>query len=245
MSGFGRKALYSAEATALNRRVQGQFCQRYAGNPFFAMTESHRIKSQLRSALQQRRRTLSASAQRAAAQALTNSVVDLPNWASAQRIALYLSADGEIDTKPLEKLARGLGKQLFLPVINSDSSLSFAHWHVDDSLLNNRYNIPEPPAAATRCAVAELHIIFLPLVGWDMHGGRLGMGGGFYDRTLSGISGPLLVGLAHDSQRVEEVPQESWDIGLDYIATEAALYRPKGIEDQHRGVLLREDDASL
>ncbi len=245
MSGFGRKALYSAEATALNRRVQGQFCQRYAGNPFFAMTETHRIKSQLRSALQQRRRTLSPSAQRAAAQALTNSVVDLPNWARAQRIALYLSANGEIDTKPLEKLARGLGKQLFLPVINSDNSLSFAHWHVDDSLLNNRYNIPEPPAAATRCAVAELHIIFLPLVGWDMHGGRLGMGGGFYDRTLSGISGPLLVGLAHDSQRVEEVPQESWDIRLDYIATEAALYRPKGIREQNRRVLLREDDASL
>ena len=113
------------------------------------------------------------------------------------------------------------------------------------SLLNNRYNIPEPPASAPRCAVAELHIIFLPLVGWDLHGGRLGMGGGFYDRTLSGISGPLLVGLAHDSQRVEEVPQESWDIRLDYIATDAALYRRQGKQDKVRSELLREDDAGL
>jgi 5-formyltetrahydrofolate cyclo-ligase len=189
------------------------------------MTEAHRLKAQLRSTLQQWRRTLSPTAQHAAAQALIDAVIDLPNWASAQRIALYLSANGEIDTTPLEKMARDQGKQLFLPAVNDDNSLSFAHWHADDTLANNRYKIPEPPASALRCSVAELHIIFLPLVGWDLHGGRLGMGGGFYDRTLSGISGPLLVGLAHDNQRVEEVPQENWDIRLDYIATDAALYR--------------------
>jgi len=245
MSGLGRKAFYSAEAATLNRRVQGQFCQRCAGNPFFVMTESHRIKTQLRSSLQQHRQTLSPSTQRAAAKALTNAVVDLPNWASAQRIALYLSANGEIDTKPLAKIARGVGKQLFLPVINDDNSLSFARWHADDMLSNNRFNIPEPPTSAPRCAVTELHIIFLPLVGWDLHGGRLGMGGGCYDRTLAGNSGPLLVGLAHDSQRVKEVPQDSWDIRLDYIATDAALYRRQGNPDYVRGTLLREDDAGL
>jgi len=209
------------------------------------MTEAHRKKAQLRSTLQQRRRTLSPSAQSAAAQALTHAVIDLPNWASAQRIALYLAADGEIDTKPLEKMARDQGKQLFLPIIKSDNSLSFAHWHADDTLSNNRYKIPEPPASAPRCVVAELHIIFLPLVGWDLHGGRLGMGGGFYDRTLSGISGPLLVGLAHDNQQVEEIPLESWDIRLDYIATDAALYRRQEKQEKVRSELLREDDAGL
>ncbi len=121
------------------------------------MTESHRIKTQLRSTLQQRRRTLSPSAQHAAAQALTDAVVNLPNWASAQRIALYLSADGEIDTKPLEKMARDLGKQLFLPVINSDNSLSFAHWHADDiavkqSLQHSRAIRRRPPLRGCRAA---------------------------------------------------------------------------------------------
>jgi 5-formyltetrahydrofolate cyclo-ligase len=61
-------------------------------------------------------------------------------------------------------------------------------------------------------------------VGWDGHGGRLGMGGGFYDRTLSGISGPLLVGLAHENQQVDEIPLENWDIALDYVATDVGLY---------------------
>ncbi len=209
------------------------------------MTDTARIKTQLRSALQLRRRTLGPAAQHNAAQALTHAVDDLPTWASAQRIALYLAADGEIDTKPLEKMARGLGKQLFLPVINGDNSLSFAHWRADDTLSNNRYNIPEPSATAPRCAVAKLDIIFLPLVGWDLCGGRLGMGGGFYDRTLAGISGPLLVGLAHDIQRVEEVPRERWDIRLDYIATDVALYRRQESQGQVRSDLLREDDAGL
>ena len=67
-------------------------------------------------------------------------------------------------------------------------------------------------------------LFFSPLVGWDRHGGRLGMGGGFYDRALSNISDPVLVGLAHENQRVDEVPSERWDITLDYVATDAGLY---------------------
>ncbi len=50
------------------------------------------------------------------------------------------------------------------------------------------------------------------------------MGGGFYDRTLSGISGPLLVGLAHENQHVDEIPLENWDIALDYVATDVGLH---------------------
>ena len=192
------------------------------------MSDTNPRKTQLRKKLRRRRSALSPAQQLAASRALTNSIVDLPIWTNAQYIALYLAADGEIDTRPLEKLARNLGKQLFLPVISGDDLLSFARWNADDSLANNRYNIPEPPAEATRCPVSDLDIIFLPLVGWDLSGGRLGMGGGFYDRTLSGTSGPVLVGLAHEMQQVEKVPQETWDVALDYIATDAALYRGQG-----------------
>ena len=71
-------------------------------------------------------------------------------------------------------------------------------------------------------------MIFLPVVGWDSHGGRLGMGGGYYDRALAGIVGPVLVGLAYGSQQVEQIPRESWDIVLDYVATDAGLIRCKG-----------------
>ncbi len=209
----------------MSHRVQGQFCQRYSGNPFSLMTDSHARKAALRSTLRQRRRALSTAEQNAAAQTVIRSVLALPAWTGAQRIALYLARDGEIDTAPLAGIARSHHKQLFLPALSTDNSLYFARWNTDDTLSVNRHNIPEPPDGAERCPVTGLDIMFLPVVGWDRHGGRLGMGGGYYDRTLSSINRPLLVGLAHESQQVERVPREDWDIALDYIATDSGLYR--------------------
>ena len=185
-------------------------------------------KAQLRSTLRRRRHTLGPDEQYRAAQNLADAVASLGAWSAAEHIALYLAADGEIDTTPLGKMGRALGKQLFLPVIEADNSLSFAAWHSEDALSSNRYNIPEPPTHATRRPAADLDIIFLPMVGWDLRGGRLGMGGGFYDRTLAGVTGPLLVGLAYSTQQVEHIPREGWDIPLDFVATDTALYNCQG-----------------
>lgn len=192
------------------------------------MPDSYRIKADLRKTLRQRRSCLSSSQQSAAAQALIDSVIRLPGWANAKHIAIYLATDGEIDTGPLETVARSQGKHVFLPIITEDDSLEFARWETDVKLTNNRYRIPEPPSTARRCPLSHLNIVFLPLVGWDLCGGRLGMGGGFYDRTLANTVGPLRVGLAHECQRVEKIPQENWDVVLDHIATDAALYRRRG-----------------
>jgi 5-formyltetrahydrofolate cyclo-ligase len=109
------------------------------------MTDVNHRKIQLRGDLRERRNNLSTSRQHAAAQALINAIVELPNWPTAQRIGLYLPADGEIDTGPLESLARSQCKQLFLPVIADGNRLCFACWNVDAALVPNRYDIPEPP----------------------------------------------------------------------------------------------------
>lgn len=185
-------------------------------------------KSALRSALRQHRNSLSSSQQISAAQALCQRVLELPHWPNTQRVALYLASDGEIGTSVLASIARSQGKQLFLPILNNESGLAFARWETDTTLSLNRYNIPEPPVGAQQCPVAELDMIFLPAVGWDLRGGRLGMGGGYYDRVLSGVRGPVLVGLAHASQQVDHIPRESWDIALDYVATDEELHRCKG-----------------
>lgn len=185
-------------------------------------------KAQLRSALRQRRQTLSPPEQSAAAQAVARFAIELPQWSQARRIAVYLAADGEVDTSPLAVIARAQSRQLFLPVIQQDNSLTFAEWQSDCTLTTNRFGIPEPSALATRCPVAKLDILFLPLVGWDRLGGRLGMGGGFYDRTLSDDVRPLLVGVAHSCQEVDFIPRESWDIPLDFVATDTALHRCQG-----------------
>lgn len=188
------------------------------------MTDTSLSKAGLRIALRQRRNALTPSEQLAAAHSLIQNVTRLPTWKNAQRIAVYLAADGEIDARHVALLAREQGKQVFLPVITQHNLLSFARWETDELLAPNLFGIPEPTATAARCPAADLDIVFLPLVAWDLRGGRLGMGGGFYDRALSGVAGPLLVGLAHDCQQTDAVPRDPWDIALDFVATDVALY---------------------
>jgi 5-formyltetrahydrofolate cyclo-ligase len=189
------------------------------------MPDRHPSKSQLRQDMRRRRQALEPLSQRAAAEAATNHLTRLPAWPGARRIALYLASDGEVDTRPLAARCRDSGKQLFLPVIDQRNLLQFAEWVDGVELLPNRYGIPEPPDSSARCPAAELDILVLPLVAWDRGGGRLGMGGGFYDRALAGIDGPVLVGLAHALQEVPQVPRDDWDITLDFVATDSDLHQ--------------------
>jgi 5-formyltetrahydrofolate cyclo-ligase len=181
-------------------------------------------KAGMRRELRRRRRALAPGQQATAALAVAATLATLPAWRDAAAIALYLPADGEIGTEAIATRARQAGIALYLPVVNELGDMHFAAWREGDTLQPNRYGIPEPPADAPRAATAAVDIICLPLVGWDTHGGRLGMGGGYYDRLLSGVEGPLKVGLAHACQRVGAVPREHWDIKLDYVATDDGLH---------------------
>jgi 5-formyltetrahydrofolate cyclo-ligase len=184
-------------------------------------------KAQLRKHMRQQRRALDAPAQRVAANAVSSLITGLPGWSGVSRIALYLANDGEIETAALAALCRSEGKQLFLPVITNENSLEFATWDSNITLEANRFGIPEPGGDAERCSASALDIVIMPLVAWDLQGGRLGMGSGFYDRALAGVSGPLLVGLAHAMQQVSCVPSEPWDIAMDFVVTDTALHRCK------------------
>ena len=104
-------------------------------------------------------------------------------------------------------------------------ALRFAPWRAGDPLVTNRYGIPEPdiePASALDAHAMAL--VVTPLVGFDAQGHRLGMGGGWYDRTLAfrrdaAAAPPWLVGAAFDMQQVDALPIESWDVPLDLVCT--------------------------
>ncbi len=98
-------------------------------------------------------------------------------------------------------------------------------------MIKNIYGIREPKLIpANRRAAWALDLVLLPLVAFDALGNRMGMGGGYYDRTFSfkslrkGMTGPNLIGLAHEIQRVEKLPIESWDIPLTSIVTDSKSY---------------------
>jgi len=108
----------------------------------------------------------------------------------------------------------------YLPVIQ-DKQLVFALYSDQTIWQENMYGIKEP-MTKNHLPKEALDIVFLPLVGFDVKGGRLGMGGGFYDRTFEGKKtneAPLLIGLAHDCQQVKSLPVEGWDVPLQAFIT--------------------------
>lgn len=180
----------------------------------------------LRRQLRARRRALGPGRQHAAARRLARTVAASPLFLQARRLALYLAADGEIDPAPLARLAWARGKQVFLPVLHPlwQDRLLFVAWRPGDRLARNRYGIPEPAALAGQVAPWQLDLVLLPLVGFDAAGNRLGMGGGYYDRTfarrLDWPRKPRLCGLAHRCQQVERLPVRPWDVPLERVFTD-------------------------
>jgi 5-formyltetrahydrofolate cyclo-ligase len=179
------------------------------------------------------RRILSSTAQLQHAQALYQNTIKEKIWRNSQHIALYLANDGEIDPCLFIDYADLLGKKIYLPILAPlKNSLYFAPYEAGQRLKLNRFNIAEPVCHPSKWKTAgQLDLLLLPLVAFDTHGNRMGMGGGFYDRTLAYLQHrrfwkkPTLVGLAHEVQKVGQLNTQHWDIPLDYIITEKRCYR--------------------
>ncbi|PKG85847.1 5-formyltetrahydrofolate cyclo-ligase [Colwellia sp. 75C3] len=182
------------------------------------------IRSQLRKEVRQRRNALSVTQQHNASIALTERLSTHNKIQQAKRIAIYLSNDGELSTKDFIDWCWLNNKEVYLPVVHpfSPGNLLFLHYRPETKLISNIYGILEPLLDVTKVSpLAQLDIICTPLVAFDETGARLGMGGGFYDRSLVHWQQTKLypLGLAHDCQRVAQVPVESWDIPLPEIIT--------------------------
>ncbi len=188
------------------------------------------VRSQLRKEIRLRRNTLSVIQQRNAGIALATNLSSHNKIQQAKRIAVYLSNDGELSTENFIDWCWQHDKEVYLPVIHpfNPGNLLFLHYQQETKLINNIYGILEPKLDVTKvCPLAELDIICTPLVAFDESGARLGMGGGFYDRSLAHWQQTKLypLGLAHDCQLVKNVPVESWDIPLPEIITPSKRYR--------------------
>ncbi len=202
--------------------------QRHSG--VFLM-QTLQSRQDFRKFVRQKRQQLSDEFQQQAAHHLVTQVTSLPELAKAQHIALYLSSDGELNTFPLIEQLWQLGKSVYLPVIHpfSEGQLLFLDYRRDTEMTLNRYKIAEPRLKKDLIIpAAKLDIIFTPLVAFDNKGQRLGMGGGYYDRTLSAWfstgKGATPIGLAHDCQHVDQLPSEVWDIPLPKIVTPGKIW---------------------
>lgn len=185
----------------------------------------------LRRRLRDLRRQLDKTQQRRAAHQLARLIHSSALFRRSRHIGFYLANDGEPDLTPLLHHAWTMRKTCYLPVITPDRRLRFAPYYPGDPLAPNLFGIPEPVGAGLRSVDARLlDLLLMPLVGFDAQGNRLGMGGGFYDRSLSFLRQrrhwrkPRLLGIAHALQRVEALAPQSWDVPLDAVATEQQIY---------------------
>lgn len=190
-------------------------------------------RTQLRRLLRQTRRALAPHAQRQAARKLYRQLAQHPLYRRARHLGLYLPADGEIDPRPLLREAQRRGKAVYLPVLKPwpRTRMVFQRLQPGEALIANRFGIAEPRANPARQQAAwRLDLLLLPLVGFDAYGGRLGMGGGFYDRSLAYLRRrknwhkPTLLGVAHSCQQVERLTLASWDVPLQGSVTDAGWY---------------------
>lgn len=191
-------------------------------------------RQKIRNEMREQRRSLTSQQQDVAARAIQRQLIRMPAFRQAKRIACYLANDGEIDLSVVIAQIRLMKKQCYLPVLAplGPRRLWFAPLSRCSRMCVNRFGIPEPMMSARDYASAsELDLILLPLVAFDGSGNRLGMGGGFYDRTLAYLNRrdhwkkPQLLGVAHDLQRVDSLDSASWDIPLNGIITDQRVYQ--------------------
>ncbi|MDO9371167.1 MAG: 5-formyltetrahydrofolate cyclo-ligase [Gammaproteobacteria bacterium] len=184
-------------------------------------------RSEIRSRLRQQRRALSPAARATCAKQVARRFTASPLFRAARRIAFYWPSDGEIDITPILQRARAYGKTCYLPVLWRRNQLRFAACRAGDVLTFNRFGIPEPALPARKLVGAlALDLILVPLVAFDAQGNRLGMGAGFYDRTLAMRARrthwrrPRLIGVAYDFQKVAKLAPAPWDVPLDGVVTQ-------------------------
>jgi 5-formyltetrahydrofolate cyclo-ligase len=188
-------------------------------------------RKSLRAALRAKRRTVSPTERARTAQLIARNVDRYVHLQEGWRIAVYASLPTELDTAPLIELARRRGCHIYVPRIDRHSlGRKMRFVELTGRQRRNRLGIHEPESSRMMGA-RWLDVVFLPLVGFDACGVRLGMGGGYYDRAFEfrrwrkAWHAPRLIGLAYSFQQVEGLTAAAHDVRLDAVITEERIVK--------------------
>jgi 5-formyltetrahydrofolate cyclo-ligase len=160
---------------------------------------------------------------------ITKQLKRLCAYRSAKRIAVYVNFNHELPTQSIFTENAKRKKVSVIPLITSFRKKSMIFVHINKQMKKNRLGIMEPKSRK-QISTKSLDIIFMPLLGFDKKGARIGMGGGYYDRELAfkkqqkRFKKPYLVGLAYEAQYLDSIQKEPWDVNLDALITEQTLY---------------------
>ena len=183
------------------------------------------LKIALRNSIKQIRSKISVPYRARSSTQICNRIRALEEYRRAKSVAMYFAINGEIDLSTLWHSAPLQGKFCYFPVLNQNSTLSFLPATPKTPFKNNRYGIPEPDVSRDLAIpIEELDLIIMPLVAFDTRCTRLGMGSGYYDRTLVNKKNCMFLGVAYQFQKVDFLIPEPWDVPLDAVVTQKAIY---------------------
>jgi 5-formyltetrahydrofolate cyclo-ligase len=193
-------------------------------------------KTLLRKQLRQTRAAITPETRAHAAHAALAVFLQNSRFSGCERIGCYVASMDEFDCGPLMKYFLAHGKTCYLPVTGNKNvrtddgkdgkrQLQFVRYKTGDPLVANQYGLLEPAEALEICSPRDLDLIFLPLLGFDLAGNRLGTGMGYYDHTLAFVRTEKvrtcrLAGLGYECQCVKAIPTGVFDVRLDGILTE-------------------------
>jgi 5-formyltetrahydrofolate cyclo-ligase len=187
----------------------------------------HKKKKELRRKVQELRDAIDPEQRKLLSARVADNLWSVPEFAAAETILFFISFRSEVDTVPMIRRALGDGKVVCVPCTDDGNKSMVASRVLDleaDLELGN-YDIPEPRCECLRPVAPEhIDVVLMPGVAFDLSGGRLGYGGGYYDRFLEKCSpNCALVAVAFEIQIVERVPCADHDAHIHKVVTEARV----------------------
>lgn len=184
-----------------------------------------RLKQALRKTCQQIRSTLSAQYKIKVAEKINQQIQQLPQYRQAKNLAFYHAFRGEVDLEAVWHLALRQEKHCYFPTLTPEGRLSFLPADLKTPIHKNRYGILEPTVNPGKALpLSQMDIMFLPLLAFDDKGTRLGMGVGYYDKTLAHTPRPFLIGIAYEFQHCSFIAAQAWDVKMNMIITEKGTH---------------------
>lgn len=183
------------------------------------MSKETTSKQQIRREIEAQRGVLDAQWLVAASMQVVENLLSLEIFLSSKTVALYMAIAGEVNLDSLFQKCRELGKRTCIPVFNAKEKLyEMAEITPETECFTGHYGIREPLSPAL-FPMDKVDLVIVPGVAFDRKGGRLGRGGGYYDRLLKGFSGASAA-VAFDFQVLPKIPLEQHDKPMDVLVTE-------------------------
>lgn len=180
-------------------------------------------KQRLRSVMRRMERELPQRYKQSADQAITAHLVAIPEYQEASTVFCFVGTIHEIDTRPILADALATGKRLCVPLCVGKGIMELRQIHSLEELSTGAYGILEPPEESPVVCPDEVDLAILPCLTCNHLGQRLGQGGGYYDRFLSGYRGGTVL-LCREKLIREEIPLEPHDYPVPWVLTETCLY---------------------